>query len=209
MKFSVIIPAHNAGKTIEKTLQSIRQQSFTDYEVIVVCDACEDDTVEVVKGHPWVRNLVVNNHTDGLTRNDGLNMAQGEWVLFIDADDWWLHEYVFEQLSEKIKENPDCDVIAFGMIWRYIGYAGPRSKMGTLYPHCTNKCWRRSFIGDTRFPEIKVANDAGFHERMMAKSPRLIEWDMPLYYYDYLCPNSKSVGLGRSAQQTKAYWSNH
>lgn len=208
MFFSVIIPAHNAEKTIGMTLQSIRNQSFKDYEIIVVCDACDDKTREIAESF-GAKTREVNNHTDGLTRNDGMAMAEGSWLLFIDADDWWLHEFVFEQLHEKLMEQKDIDILAFGMIWRYIGYAGPRSAMGTLYPHCTNKCWRKSFIGDTRFPDKKVANDAGFHEAMMRKNPRMYEWEMPLYYYDYLAPDSKSVSLGRTAEKTKAYWSTH
>lgn len=213
MFFSVIIPAHNAAKTIGKTLASIEQQSFKDYEIIVVCDACEDETVDIVKSHPNVRHRVVSNHTDGLTRNNGLDIAHGQWVLFIDADDWYLHEFVFEQLHDKILQELGArtrlDVLIYGMIWRHVGYAGARSKIGTLYPHCTNKCWRREFIGDTRFPDKKVANDAGFHERMMAKNPVMVEWDMPIYYYDYLAPDSKSVSLGRTAEKTKIYWSRH
>ena len=207
--FSVIIPAHNAGKTIHKTLDSIMQQSFKDYETIVVCDACDDNTVQVVKKYKGVRYIEVNNHTDGLTRNDGLDIANGEWVLFIDADDWWLHQYVFDQIHGKILKNKDIDVLVFSMVWRHIGVVGARSAKGTLYPHCTNKCWRRSKIGDTKFPDKKVANDAGFHERMMAKNPKLLEWNMPMYYYDYLAPDSKSVSLGRSAEKTKQYWSTH
>ena len=215
MFFSVIIPAHNAAKTIEKTIASIKSQSFTDYEIIVICDACEDNTVDIVAHCPNVRHKVVNNHTDGLTRNVGIDMAQGEYLLFIDADDWYLHQFVFQQIHDKIVQcnhnHPDkpLDMLVFGIIWNHVGYAGPRSPQGTLYTHCVNKAWRREFVGDTRFPDKKVANDAGFQEKMLAKNPVMVEWEMPIYYYDYLADGSKSVSLGRTAEKTIAFWRSH
>ena len=58
MKFSIIIPAHNAGSTIGKTLESVRSQDFKDYEVIVVCDSCEDNTEEVAKSYGAITAVV-------------------------------------------------------------------------------------------------------------------------------------------------------
>ena len=87
MRFSIIIPAHNEEKNIRKLLDSIKSQTFTDYEVIVVCDSCEDATESIAKEY-GARTLNVDYHTDGLTRNAGIDIAKGEWLLFIDADDW-------------------------------------------------------------------------------------------------------------------------
>lgn len=205
--FSIIIPAHNSEKFIDKCLDSINKQTYKSFETIVVCDACEDKTKDVAEQYR-AKTIVVNHHCDGLARNEGLNVAKGNWILFIDSDDWWLHEFVFEQIYNKL-DISKMDVLAFGMIWRYIGYAGTRSVKGTLYPHVTNKCWNKSFIGDTRFPDRQVASDAGFHELMMQKNPRIEEWDMPLYYYNYLREGSKSVDIGRTVAKTKQYWSTH
>ena len=51
MRFSVIIPAYNAADHIKKTLHSVKQQTFTDYELIVVCDSCTDDTAGIALGY--------------------------------------------------------------------------------------------------------------------------------------------------------------
>lgn len=207
--FSVIVPAHNAESTIRKCLDSIKNQTFKNYELIVVCDACTDKTVEIAKKYTY-HVAEVNFHSDGPTRSVGLDMAKGKWVLFMDADDWYLHEFCFEILAKKLNEvDAKTDVLVYSIIWKHIGYTKPRSVKDTLYPHCTNKCWRRSFIGVTRFPDKYVANDAGFHEAMMKKEPRLYEWDMPIYYYDYLNGKSKSDEIGRTAENTKQYWSTH
>lgn len=209
MKFSVIIPAHNEQAVISRALSSIEAQSFKDYEVIVVCDACTDNTKEIAELY-GAKVIQIDAHSSGAARNAGLDNANGEWILFCDADDWYLHEYVFEMLADKVgRENEDG--LLFSLIWKNMGYGPIRSPKGTIYPHVANKCWRRSSIGDTRFPTVKdvVGEDGVFFDRMMAKNIKLIEWDMPLYYYNWLRPGSKSVAQGRNPERSKAYWSNH
>lgn len=211
MKFSIIVPAHNEEKKIFKALDSIKAQSFTDYELIVVCDACTDCTYEVAQKYTD-KVLCIDGHSSAAARNAGLDIAKGDWVLFCDADDWYLHEFVFQQLADKIEEekNNGSDVILFSLIWAHMGYGKIRSPKGTIYPHVANKCWKRASIGDTRFPEnIKVGEDSEFFDLMQAKGIRMIEWDMPLYYYNWLNPGSKSVEVGRTAEQSKKYWSEH
>ena len=115
MRFSIIIPAHNAEHHIRKCLDSIKQQTFTDYELIVICDSCTDHTEEIAREYGAIIDRVCFGR-DGLTRNRGLEKAKGEWVLFLDDDDWWLHEYVLSQINQKLIENPDIDVLAFSFI---------------------------------------------------------------------------------------------
>lgn len=209
MKFSVIIPAHNEQAVISRALSSIEAQSFKDYEIIVVCDACTDNTKEIAELY-GAKVIEIDAHSSGAARNAGLDNANGEWILFCDADDWYLHEYVFEMLADKVgRENEDG--LLFSLIWKNMGYGPIRSPKGTIYPHVANKCWRRSSIGDTRFPTAKdvVGEDGVFFDRMMAKNIKLIEWDMPLYYYNWLRPGSKSTAQGRNPERSKAYWSNH
>lgn len=209
MKFSVIIPAHNEQAVISRALSSIEAQSFKDYEVIVVCDACSDNTKEIAELY-GAKVIEIDAHSSGAARNAGLDNANGEWILFCDADDWYLHEYVLEMLADKVgRENEDG--LLFSLIWKNMGYGPIRSPKGTIYPHVANKCWRRSSIGDTRFPTAKdvVGEDGVFFDRMMAKNIKLIEWDMPLYYYNWLRPGSKSTAQGRNPERSKAYWSNH
>ena len=89
MRFSIIIPAHNEEKNIRKALESVKSQEFKDYEVIVVCDSCTDNTEAIAREY-GARVYVTDVHRDSLARNIGLDHARGEWVLFMDADDWYL-----------------------------------------------------------------------------------------------------------------------
>jgi len=208
MMFSIIIPAHNSAKYIRKALDSVRDQSFKDYELIVVCDACTDNTKEIAQEYT-TKVLEIDKHSSSAARNVALDIAKGEWVLFCDADDWYLHEFAFEQLAEKVGKEQE-DVLLFSLIWRHIGYGKIRSPKGTIYPHVANKCWRRSSIGATRFPmEVRLGEDENFFLAMKAKGIKMVEWDMPLYYYNYLFDGSKSAGEQRTPEKTKQYWSNH
>lgn len=184
MRFSIIIPAYNSEKYIENALRSIAQQTFKDYELIVVCDSCYDRTEEIAKSY-GAKTFAVDFHNDGLSRSKGLDEAQGEWVLFMDDDDWWLHEFVLELLDKKVGRNGE-DIVAFSFIFKGLKYADPRSNCGNYWPAVWNKCWRREFIGDTRFPEIHAASDWYFWVDMAQKAPLIVEWDMPLYYYNYM-----------------------
>lgn len=185
MKFSIIIPAYNAENHIYRALDSIVAQSFADYELIVVCDSCTDRTEWVAKGY-GARTAAVNYHRDGLTRNAGLDMACGDWILFMDDDDWFLHEFVLEQLAGRVGRDNE-DVLRFAFIWKGKFYASPGD-----YISVWNKAWRREFIGDTRFSDREWWSDMDFNRAMMDKNPRISDWDMPMYYYNYMRKGSIS-----------------
>ncbi len=130
-EISVLVPAYNAEKTIQRTIKSILNQSFSDFEVIVVNDGSSDQTEKTVleMQHPQIRYFKKENGGIAETRNYLLEKAQGKYVSFLDADDWmepdtleWLHQtavetqaeavvcdyrYVFE--NGDIKEMPSAD----------------------------------------------------------------------------------------------------
>ena len=205
MKISVIIPAYNAESTIRKTLDSVYNQTFKDFECVVIADSCDDNTAAIAKSY-GATVIEANVRNDGLGRNIGLENSTGEWVLFIDADDWFLHEYVFEQWAKRT-ENNNADAICFDIVWRHIGVIGAISNRGGEYfPHCTNKMWRRAFIGNIRFPDVKPDSDAGFHKKVMEQNPKFDIFPLPMYYYDFMREGSFSKSLGRTVEATLRYW---
>ena len=82
--FSIIIPAYNEEKYIEKTLQSIEEQTCREYETIVVANGCTDNTVE--KAKKANRILVIDKPHVSIARNIGAQHAQGDVLVFLDAD---------------------------------------------------------------------------------------------------------------------------
>ena len=83
--FSVIVTEHNSAEWMRKGLDSIADQSFRDYELIVICDRCTDNTAEIAKSYdarvPEITVLEVDFGRAGLSRNRGLDIARGECVL--------------------------------------------------------------------------------------------------------------------------------
>lgn len=198
-KYSIIVPAYNAEDRIRKVLGSITSQEFKDYELIVVCDSCKDDTEKIAREEFNARTFPVEFGNDGLSRSKGLDEATGEWVLFLDDDDWWLHEYCLTMIDQAVEQVKDKkDLIQFGFIWKGYGYypSSPNNKNRNgesfLYSNVWTKCFRRSFIGDTRFPNVHSVSDAKFMEAIMLKAPRVAYLDYPIYYYNWLREGSIS-----------------
>ena len=185
--FSVIVPAHNAQRYIRKGLHSIRMQTFKDYELIVIADACEDDTALIAVNYA---DYVIPRRfgLDGMARNEGLNAAAGKYVLFMDDDDWFLHEYAFFMLAECLERNP-VDELRFGFIWKGRGYFSQVKQRNIAV---WSKAWRREWIGDTRFPATPYWSDVEFDKAMHEKAGAWSVLDQPLYYYNYLRPGSIS-----------------
>lgn len=188
-KFSIVIPAYNSEKYITKGLNSIVNQTFHDYELIVVCDSCVDRTEDVAKSYGAI-TIPVNYRHDGLTRNTGINAAKGEWLLFMDDDDWFLHEYVFQQLADHVGRN-DEDALMFSYIWKGKGYV--RNTPEEFGYHVWSKCWRRAFVGDdVRFGIRSKWSDVDFTRHARNKMRKAVFWDMPMYYYNFLREGSIS-----------------
>lgn len=201
IRFSVIIPAHNAEKHICKALESVSSQSFKDYELIVVCDACTDKTANIAAEY-GAKVIEVNYHRDGLTRNAGLDVAQGEYILFMDDDDWWLHEYVLTMIDEVLKANPLIDVLCFSFIWKGRGYTTPDSNNGYHWANVWSKCWARDAIGNIRFNGKWSVSDMDFCNAVFAQPwINVRDWFMPLYYYNYLREGSISEIERRKIQK--------
>lgn len=89
MRISIIIPCYNAGKTLQKCLDSALNQGQKPYEVIVVDDASTDNTPEILKSYEGIK--VITHRTNqgvGVSRGDGIKESTGDYVYFLDSDDW-------------------------------------------------------------------------------------------------------------------------
>ncbi|MDA7842766.1 glycosyltransferase [Methylophilaceae bacterium] len=101
--FSIIIPCYNGANTIRRAISSILEQSYNNFEVIIINDASTDDCLEIIKklvsndSRFKILNLKKNLGLSG-ARNSGLQSVRGKYVCFLDADDWWpskkLEEYL-------------------------------------------------------------------------------------------------------------------
>ena len=108
MKISVIIPVYNAEKYLAECLDSVFNQDFDDFEVICVNDGSTDSSLEILGKytikHKNLRILSQKNSGPGYSRKVGLNVAQGDYIYFMDADDC-LEQFAFSEMFENINRN--------------------------------------------------------------------------------------------------------
>jgi glycosyltransferase involved in cell wall biosynthesis len=115
MKFSIIIPAYNAGDTILNTLYSIQTQSFDDFEIIIINDGSTDNTENVAMNFFTKNNITnykyfkTNNKGVSSARNIGWNNSIGEYICFLDSDDIW-HKDKLKIINQVILKY-NCDFI--------------------------------------------------------------------------------------------------
>lgn len=109
---TVIIPVFNGAKTIQDTIASVLNQSFSDFELLIMNDGSTDNTLEVVAGFDDARIKVLSHPNSGSnpTRNRGIEAATGEFISFIDADDLWTPDKLEAQLNA-LKDAPQAAVV--------------------------------------------------------------------------------------------------
>lgn len=104
-KFSIIIPVYNVEEYIKECLDSVFNQTFEDYEVIVVNDGTKDNSMNIVKDYDV---SIINQKNKGLSsaRNTGVRYAKGEYLLFLDSDDY-IEKELLENINNSLGNNPD------------------------------------------------------------------------------------------------------
>lgn len=105
---SVVIPSYNHARYISRALQSVLNQTFTNHEVIVIDNHSTDNTDEVIASFTDSRITYLKIHNNGIiaaSRNAGIRAAKGEWIAFLDSDDWWTNDKLqvcFDCVDEKV-----------------------------------------------------------------------------------------------------------
>ncbi len=122
IRYSIIVPIYNKALYVRKALQSILAQSFTDYEVVIVDDGSTDDSLAVAKD--FVERIddrwtIICQPNAGVAaaRNYGVAKSKGEYVCFLDSDDWWEPTFL-DEMDRLIHEYPDAGL--YGCDYYYV-----------------------------------------------------------------------------------------
>lgn len=113
MKFSIIIPLYNKAHTIIRTINSVLSQVYTDFELIIIDDGSTDGSKELIsQSFNDKRISIYSQKNSGVSasRNRGVNLAKGEYIAFLDADDEWM-PYYLQTVSDNIKTYPNVGLI--------------------------------------------------------------------------------------------------
>lgn len=214
-KISFIVPVYNSSKYIEKCLKSISSQTYSNIEIIVIDDGSTDDSYELCKKiqqkDSRIKIIKQSNKGQSISRNIGIEIASGEWVCFIDSDDW-----IDNDLCEKsiMYLNDNIEIFFFGYydvvdsnisvnarykstgkITKYDNKSINNIKLSTLdQTLCKNifsgvpwgKFYRRKVLLDfnIRFKDdVKIYEDSLFVFEFMTHVNNAISIDYPMYYY--------------------------
>ncbi|MDR6295609.1 glycosyltransferase family 2 protein [Pantoea dispersa] len=203
--FSIIIPVYNAQNTIRRTLQSVLNQTFSSYEIIVVNDGSRDNSARILQEfahYPQVTVLNKINAGVSAARNSGLQQASGEYVLFLDADDWvddnflmsfklnlnaWPAEAV-DLMVGNLNDNRIGKVSQAGFFSQQdIPYVLGELEMSDNIGYLHNKCYRRQIIDDLhlRFMEgVSMSEDLLFNLKFFSCVSNFLITPGAAYHYE-------------------------
>jgi len=178
LRFSVIIPAYQAARFIQRAVSSALDQTLAPHEVVVVDDGSTDDTTHALD--PFRSQIVLyrqSNRGLGAARNTGIRQASGDWVVFLDSDDWWAPTRL-AAIAEHVERNPhhrlittDASVIdeTTGAQWRYY------ERVAFAYHEQRTAILRSNFVFvSAAAPRTELIALGGFDE---ARHP-CEDWDM-------------------------------
>lgn len=219
-KISVVIPLYNKEAEIERALRSVVEQSLTVGEIIVVNDGSTDSSKEVVErfilAHPEAGIHLINQKNSGVStaRNRGIKEAKGDYIALLDADDWWLPNYIAE-VCRMMEYYPDADAFstAFDIV---VGdshtHAAVPTTEGYIYPAKEALLSRYPIIPSTAtlrrsvilecggFPDgMRIGEDQWLWARMMQQGAKFAFSPMALVRYS-LAASNRSATIYRSEE---------
>ncbi len=133
MRFSVIIPLYNKAPYVAKAIQSVLAQGFTDFELVIVDDGSKDDSAEIaekiIENQSNCYLIRQENAGVSMARNNGVAASRGDYLCFLDADDWWEPAFL-EEMSKLIEEFPDAGI--YGTNYTIVNETKHKTRMAPI-----------------------------------------------------------------------------
>ncbi|CDG86475.1 glycosyltransferase family 2 protein [Xenorhabdus bovienii] len=203
-KISIIIPVYNVEKYIEKCINSIKKQSYNNFEAIVVNDGSTDKSIEKIL--PIIdhdsRFRILNKKNAGLSsaRNQGIENSTGEYITFIDSDDYIHHNFLQDMIEKTIKTDSDicvCDVQTVGEKGNKIKYLKQNIdsentsldiypiylEAVSVLPNVGNKLYKKELFNKIKFPTGRYFEDIAVMHEIIFNTKKICYINKPLFYY--------------------------
>ena len=205
LKLSIIIPVYRVEQTLRRCIDSILSQSFVDWEMILVDDGSPDGCPEIcdeyTKNYDKIR--VIHKANGGLSdaRNVGIEEAKGEYITFVDSDDY-LGEETLKKVMKILKNHPEYDMLEYPVFVHFSSlkkehrleldnheYRDMREYWleGMAYTHtyACNKIYRRSLFDNVRFPVGKLFEDVYTLPLLLKEANVVATTSQGLYFYTH------------------------
>lgn len=214
MLISVIVAVYNIEKYIVRCIESIINQSYRELEIILVDDGSTDASGKICDAYAEKdeRIKVIHRENGGLSaaRNTGIEQASGQFIAFVDGDDW-IDSVMYQEMAEQAEKN-GADFVACryrciyrdsekdGSTGKVIVFTEPFSMLiqylkedeAFLIQHAAwNKLYRRDLLGDERFPEGRWYEDVVFSAKILSRVQKGVYLDKALY--NYVCEREDSI----------------
>lgn len=201
---SVIVPVYNVAQYLEKSIASIQKQTYQNLEIILVDDGATDESGRLCDSiaEQDDRVSVLHKKNEGLSqaRNDGMKQAHGDYLIFIDSDDY-IHPEMIQSLYEQLVQE-DADVSSCGVMNVYANDESPQSANQDVYFVCDsqtflkeyligekipgticNKLIKREIATALSFPKGLIYEDAYYHFDLIKLAKKYVVNTKPYYYY--------------------------
>lgn len=192
-KISVIVPVYNVEKYLSRCLDSLLNQDYKDYEIICVNDCSQDNSLSILKKYEKENSKikVITNEINmglGMTRENGMKIATGDYIMFVDSDDYVKQDYISMYANEII--NDDYDIIVAGYIRDVDGKLKNNFVSNSIWSTLTYtiscaKMFRKSFLIDNNihFSKIRCGEDVYFSLSLFYNKPKYKVINYCGYYY--------------------------
>lgn len=208
MLLSVVVPVYCVEKTLDRCIKSIVNQSYPHLEVILVDDGSPDRCPQMCdeweKRDPRIHVVHIANGGLSNARNIGIEQAQGEYITFVDSDDY-IEQDTYQPLMEHLSTNTDVDILEYPL-WNK-GREGQKvltfktaqyndmtsywlQAYGYEHAYACNKIFKRKLFDNQKYAVGRVFEDVDIMPRLLRKCSRVDTTDKGLYHY---CTNSESI----------------
>jgi len=180
---SVIVPVYNVEKYLERCLDSIIHQTYTHLEIILVDDGSPDRCPEICDEYAEMdsRIIVIHKENGGISdaRNVGMDAATGEWITFVDSDDWIEPEHIMSMIE--LHENTSCIMVSDvnriaesqeRIIAKFIYQRSESTINESVFGYVWNKLYPRSLIDGIKFDrDVRYAEDLIYNLSILERAP--------------------------------------
>lgn len=202
---SVIIPVYNTELYLEKCISSVVNQTYQDLEIIIINDGSTDSSSIICK--KWekidarIRYIEKENEGQGIARNLGVNLATGEYVIFVDSDDYLdltlidcVYEYIIEQKADICVYgysyvDKEGEIYRAPLLFKTLNGSnlkGNKKILGSMTPFLWNKMFSSCLIKSKDFGMSNyICEDLIFNVQLYKKAKKICMLDKPLYFYRY------------------------
>ena len=231
-KVSIIMPVYNVEKYLRKAIESVLKQTYTEFELLLINDRSTDNSKEICREYSKKDSRIIlfendsDIHGPGPTRNIGLNHARGEYIYFMDADDW-IEDCLLQCAVNRMKET-NADVVQFGAVyyWEDLNRSEPYGEIRngvltkdeikndflTFWKKLMSALWiclfRRETIKEIRFENIMCAEDSCYIMDALCNTVKIAYIEKALYHYRHVGASTSRRWINNTIDCFVANW-NH